>query len=238
MSKLKIDPYIVNLIKQNLIYIVSLLIFIALAIFVLPFQIRSYFELKERNTALNKELINLEQKKSFFYSFDADQIDKLIETLDRLLPNKEDYFSIFTTLDALSNQTGFALGDVSLSVNDTSPETLAINVLAVGSSYSYKTFLESYQYKGGRLITMDEVYYDPNEMSPPVSLTLNFHSKNIQLESSAVETFQFDQKSYDLIKKISNELDGVFSSYAVFDEKSASQTETEYKTRNNPFAPL
>lgn len=238
MSQLKIDQYTVNLIKQNLIYIVSFLIFIALAIFVLPFQIRSYFELKERNIALNKELINLEQKKSFFYSFDAGQIDKLAETLNRLLPNKEDYFSIFTTLDVLSNQTGFALGDVSLAINDTPPETLAINVSAVGSSYSYKTFLESYQYKGGRLITMNKADYDPEETLFSVTLTLNFYSKNIQLESPAVETFQFNQKSYDLIKKISNELDGVFSSYAVFDEKNASYAETEYKTRNNPFAPL
>lgn len=238
MTKSKIDLYTINLIKQNLIYIVSLLTFIALAIFVLPFQIKNYFELKERNITLNKELIDLEQKKSFLYSFDAGKVNKLVEALNKLLPNKEDYFSIFTTLDALSNQTGFALGDVSLTVNDTPPETLAINVFASGSPYSYKTFLESYQYKAGRLITMNKADYDPDAMSYSLSLTLNFYSKNIQSESSTLSVLQFNEKSHNLIKKISDELNNVFGSPIINNEEVGLTAETEYKTKNNPFAPL
>lgn len=224
-----IDAYTIRLFKENIMYLASFVIFVLLLIFILPGQIKEYADIKDENQELTQEVGRLERKKIIIESFNSDEIDRFVATLNALLPQSEDYFSVFQALNALSQQTHFVITGVSVSFDSGSPEDLALTVTAEGSPESFDSFLANYTYKSGRLITMDKVDYNP--AAPATSLVLHFHRKKIEaLDSDAIPII--DKNRTDLVRRISDHLDDML----VPDESSS--VETDYPARDNPFGPL
>lgn len=225
-----IDRYTFHLVKRNLIYFVSFFIFILLAIFILPIQIRDFLLFKEKNHTLIGEVADLERKRIVISSFDTDEIERLLLTLNTLLPQKEDYFSIFPALDNLSQLTGVVITGFTLPFSQTQQtEKLALTVGIEGAPESLVNFLENYHYRGGRLVTVDQISYSPS--ASQLSLVLNFHAKETKVqEVDAVPNI--DKARLNLIKRINQELGGIFTS------PTDEPINPDYSVRDNPFGVL
>lgn len=224
-----LDLYTIQLIKENAIYFLALMIFLLLAVLVLPFQIKDFSQFKEKNQGLTQEIVQLEQKRQFIASFDTDEIERLVATLNTILPQEEDYFSVVPVFGTLSQRTGFNLTDFTLPLSQGSAETLSLNVAAEGTPETFINFLEQYQYQGGRLITMDKVIYAPGSVQN--SVTLNFHTKKIEVKATS-QAPQINKTRLELIRKISDDLSQIFTASA------GVSLDTNYTTRENPFGPL
>lgn len=221
-----IDRYTGRLIKENFIYLVSAVVFIFLTIFILPGQILDYQTITKENKGLAEEIAQLERKRAIVASFDEDEIDQLIATLNTLLPQSEDYYSIFYALGAISQQTNFVITGLSIVFDSGSPEELVVEVATAGSPEAFITFLENYTYKSGRLITMDSIDYDP--VSSATSLSLHFHSKKIvtqEVKSIPV----IDKSRFELTKRINADLNDILI------QSDATSEATDYPVRKNPF---
>lgn len=232
MRKL-IDFYTFQLVKQNFIYFLSFVVLILLAVFVLPPQIKDFTSFKEKNKTLTQEVADLERKRAIVASVDTDEIEDLIVTLNTLLPQREDYFSIFSVLENLSQLTDFRITGFSLSLNASGQSAdvankLALQVTTDGSPEAFSTFLESYQYKGGRLITMESVNYSPETLQ--TSLTLNFYSQKIEVKD-VEEPLRIDKSRLELIKKINDELNTILP-----ESSDEEPIDTNYPTSENPFS--
>lgn len=221
------SKYTLRLIKENILYLVSALVFILLLALVLPGQIDDYQKSKETNQQLLEEISQLEKKKALVASFDSDEIDQLVKTLNTILPQSEDYFSIFYALDAFSQQTNFIITGVSISFDNNSPEELTVDVQTAGTSEAFITFLENYIYKSGRLITMDSITYEPNV--PATSLSLHFYSKKIDA-SEVKHVPVIDKSRFELVRRMNVDLNDLFPPLDI------SSPPTDYTTRENPFS--
>lgn len=221
------SKYTLRLIKENILYLVSALVFILLLALVLPGQIDDYQKSKETNQQLLEEISQLEKKKALVASFDSDEIDQLVKTLNTILPQSEDYFSIFYALDAFSQQTNFIITGVSISFDNNSPEELTVDVQTAGASEAFITFLENYIYKSGRLITMDSITYEPNV--PSTSLSLHFYSKKIEA-SEVKQVPVIDKSRFELVRRMNADLNDLFTPLDI------SSSPTDYTTRENPFS--
>ncbi|HLD26522.1 MAG TPA: hypothetical protein VJB63_01000 [Patescibacteria group bacterium] len=222
-----ISRYTFRLIKENYIYLISLFVFILLLSLVLPGQITDYQTSKKENQQLVEEIAQLEKKKVIIASFDSDEIDQLIKTLNTILPQTEDYFSIFYALDVFSQQTNFTITGLGISFDAHSSEELTVDVQTAGSSEAFITFLENYIYKSGRLITLDSITYEPS--TPATSLSLHFYSKKI--EASEVKKPPVIEKNrFELVRRIHADLNDLFPP---FDDSAPS---TEYTAKQNPFS--
>lgn len=221
------SKYTLRLIKENILYLVSALVFILLLALVLPGQIDDYQKSKETNQQLLEEISQLEKKKALVASFDSDEIEQLVKTLNTILPQSEDYFSIFYALDAFSQQTNFIITGVSISFDNNSPEELTVDVQTAGTSEAFITFLENYIYKSGRLITMDSITYEPNV--PATSLSLHFYSKKIEA-SEVKQVPVIDKSRFELVRRMNLDLNDLFPPLDI------SSPSTDYTTRENPFS--
>lgn len=221
------SKYTLRLIKENILYLVSALVFILLLALVLPGQIDDYQKSKETNQQLLEEISQLEKKKALVASFDSDEIDQLVKTLNTILPQSEDYFSIFYALDAFAQQTNFIITGVSISFDNNSPEELTVDVQTAGTAEAFITFLENYIYKSGRLITMDSITYEPNV--PATSLSLHFYSKKIEA-SEVKQVPVIDKSRFELVRRMNADLNDLFPPLDI------SAPPTDYTTRENPFS--
>lgn len=224
--ELKIDPYTLQLVKENRPYIVSLVIFLILLALIIPLQAKDYFGYQDKIDKLNKEITELERKKTIIYSFAPDEADQLIETLNILLPVSEDYFSISTALQRLSNQTGFKIVSYAINFQEKRKDKVAIVIEGEGTPDALLNFLENYQYKGGRLITMNEISFSPS--TSKTSLTLNFYAKDVKIKTRQT-TPKIDKEMVDLVTKISQAI----TSGGDFGREG--ETIGEYEMTTNPF---
>lgn len=223
-----IGRYTMQLLRRNSIYILSGVIFLLLILFVLPLQIKTYIDIRNDNAGLVREIVNLERKKATILSFNAEEVDLLVSTLDTLLPSKEDYFTIFTVLDNISTQTEFRVVSFTLILSKTPGEVLTLKITTEGTPEAFVKFLENYQYKGGRLITMDELTYSP--VSAQTSLTLVFHTKDVKPVISQ-EAPKIDPVRLERIRTVARELQ---ESLTTSPEEFVDTT-SDYSTKDNPF---
>lgn len=226
MMKLLNDHHIKQVIKKNLVYII--LFFVSgfiLALLVLV-QIPSYLDFRKQIADLKTEVAGLETKKTVIYSFDVTQLGSLISTLNTLLPPKEDYFSIITSLSRIAKETGFKITGYTVGFDKKTPEKVSLNVEGEGTGKSLLAFLEAYQLSGGRLITMDNVEFSPS--TAKTTLKLNFYAKDVTV--SDISQVSLNKDMLTLIEnareKIQQQLDESTMSAAIL-----------YQGKSDPFSP-
>lgn len=200
--KIKINKYLYNLIKQNIIYIIVFLLSFFLLIIVLIIGI---YKINNNNETINKltaELNNLNKKYSL-YNYDDDKkavIEEDIKLLNMLIPNFEDYFSIIYALEKLSSETGFTIVDYTVNITNSNKNKLQLTVSGVGDSQSFLKFLDKYNFSGGRLITSDKIQFDINQNNV-IKLNLTFYNKNIN-ENNNIEPNNTNLNVDKLLEKI------------------------------------
>src|SRR3972149_9523987 len=117
MKDIKIKPYLVKLIKENIIYIAGNLLLILLIATVIKIGIDRTAVENRKVDVLKKDISSLQSRFNLLNSVAADSasLDNDIKLLNSLIPNIEAYFSLIYALDALSRKTGFVI--TSYSVN-------------------------------------------------------------------------------------------------------------------------
>jgi hypothetical protein len=176
---------------------------------------------------LNEEIKELERKNTIISTINDDEVDDLIGILDRLLPDIEDYFSILYTLENISYKTGFRIVSYSIKFNKKQSNKIQLAVEGGGSLDTFLDFLDSYQFKGGRLITIDNIKFSPDNFRN--SLTLNFYTKQVKDLKEQTE-LTIDKKTINKINKIAEDfkLNNI--------EPLEKPSEEHYSVKTNPFA--
>ena len=224
--KKRFDIYTLRLIKDNGIYLFLLLIFIILLFGFIPLQINHFFSLDERNKKLNQELTQLKNQQNLVINLKSNQLDQAIKTINTLVPNSEDFFSIITALETISSKTGFSISQYRISLADISKQSIPIEITGVGGTGSIVNFLNGYHFSGGRLITITSLEYSPSVTK--LNLVLNFH--NFKPTKTDIINVKFDQQEIDKFVAIGETL-----SKDQVNQENLIPGQFNYPVRGNPF---
>ncbi len=227
--KLKIKPYLLRLIKENILYIVSIVFLVILIVFVSKFSVDRLIESNKKTKLLKADIIELEKKVKLYQTSipSSDKLDEDINLLNSLIPNIEDYFSVIYSLEKLSQKTGFLIVDYSVNIQKSTTNKLRLIVTGMGDSVSFLKFLEDYKFGGGRLITSDKIELN-SQISESIKLDLTFYNKSANLNSKDVAIT--DGKIFEELETIKQKVSFDFNQNLPVEE-----LDTVYPRKNNPF---
>jgi hypothetical protein len=151
------------------------------------------------------------------------EVDKYTNIMNQLIPDKEDYFSILYALEMLSEESGFKITKYSINVATSTKDNLSIGVEGQGDTDSFLKFLNDYKFKGGRLITNDQIDITSKDTNT-VQLTLNFYNKTAPQEE--VKNATLTSQDLQLIETIADKTSIL--------KKNGDQI-VEYPVKSNPF---
>lgn len=182
---LKISPYLIGLVKENILYIVLDIGLCVLVLFFLTFNSTKTFENAQKTNALTNEVQNLQRRASIFknVSLSEEDLDSTIKTLNELIPNSEDYFSVIYALEKLSQKTNFVVSSYTINLKSSTPEKLKLSIAGVGDRNAFLKFLSEYNFGGGRLITSDKIELTP-QISGQINVDVTFYSKKTNLSQN------------------------------------------------------
>ncbi|GAB4219118.1 MAG: hypothetical protein Fur009_3640 [Candidatus Microgenomates bacterium] len=229
--KIKINKFLINLIKQNITYIITFIFLIFLFITILLIGISKINHNKKIINKLTQELNNFKQQYSP-YNYDDEKkliIEEDIKLLNMLIPNIEDYFSIIYSLERLSSETGFAIVDYHVDVINSTKNSLQLTISGIGDSKSFLNFLEKYNFAGGRLITSNKIEFDSNKNNA-IKLNLTFYSKDI----SKSITSNIDNSYLDL-DNLLEKIDKIKSKITFDFISQQDNINLNYQKKSNPF---
>lgn len=186
---------------------------------------KNYVVEKDKITALKKEISDLQQKNTIIYSFDKQELDQLINTMNELLPGKEDFYSIFTTLEKISEKSGFVISSYIVDFNNKTNDKISLTIEGQGSPDELLKFFQDYKFGGGRLVTMDHVSFSPS--TTETSLILNFYAKDVKVNGT--NALKVDKKTFDLIRSVNKNISQTVK------ENSQEQTNGDYIPKEDPF---
>ncbi len=232
--KIKIKPYIKYLIKENLIYLGFAVILLCLSFFVLNYLFAQYTNNQQKISTLQNDIAALTKKRDLISNLNqtsSENLDNDAKLLTLLIPSAEDYFSIISSLDTLSQKTGFKITSYTIDLKNSTSSKLVLSVTGAGDQQSFFNFLKNYKVGGGRLITSDKIAYTP-DINGSTTLTLNFYTDKISLsgtnQSSPNTDFAiFEQQLQTLRSKVDLSL--------LQTSSLANITEQEYLKKNSPF---
>lgn len=162
-------------------YIIGIAISIILIIFISYTSYNNYNSLVSQINTLegeNSKLDSTAKTLEAFKNSNINDIRKYNIMLLRLIPSKEDYFSIIQALDTLSENTNFIITDYRIEpTNNSELNKLSLNVVGEGSQEAFLKFLGKYTVGGGRLITTDQLKYNTSQFGSTnqFNLSLNFY---------------------------------------------------------------
>ncbi len=228
MQPKKIDYYSIQLLKQNIPYIVSFFIFILVLVYVGFFYFVTIPEKDKKIADLQRENDNLINNINITKKYKVNDLNNLYKMINSLVPDKEDYFSIVSAIENLTSKTNYKINAYSIAFSKNPGEKLTLRVEGQGSLSELLDFLEKYQYEGGRLITIDGIEF-LNKDSQSI-LNLNFYSKKVTAQKK--ERIQaIDNETMKFFNKINQ----TFSNAAVYSDNSEVSGNDNYTNKENPF---
>lgn len=227
---LKISPYIIGLVKENILYIVFDLVTCALILFFLSFNGTKTIENTQKVNTLTNEVQNLRRRASVFknVSLSEEDLDSTIKILNELIPNSEDYFSVIYALEKLSQQTNFVINSYTINLKSSTPEKLKLSIAGIGNRDAFLKFLSEYNFGGGRLITSDKIELTP-QVSGQIKIDVTFYSKKTSLTQN--------QQASNISPSLLNDLQKLRQKIQ-YDLKPASnegELDLSYPRKTNPF---
>ncbi len=227
--KLKIKPYLLRLIKENVIYILSSIILLILIVIVAKISIDKIFQTDTEISTLSSDINNLQRKLTLFQTVipSSQKLDEDVQLLNGLIPNTEDYFSVIYALETLSQKTGFNIIGYSVNINKSTAEKLQLTVTGVGDSNSFLKFLDNYNYAGGRLITSNKIELNP-QISGSIKLDLTFYNK--KTDSSNSDLTNVNSQAFKDLETIKQKVSFDFNQAS-----ESSSLDLNYPKKNNPF---
>lgn len=227
--KLKIDHYLVKAVKENLAYLAFFVLLIVVYL-VFSYSFVSKMVVADKNiTELTKEITDL-KKKTELVTYKQELLNegvdfsKTNELFTKLIPNEEDFFSVITALEKISQKTNFLIVNYSINLKSSTKDKLSLTVEGKGDDEAFFNFLKEYRYIGQRLITIDKIDYRTTGFTE-VKLIVNFYSgKAGGLSTTTTKLTEGEKKLIkDIEDKISIEL------------KSDEASSSSYPLKSNPF---
>jgi len=213
--------------KPKLPLLTLVCIFIVM-IFLLVFTYRQYTDTLDKvdlNSqeldTLNNKINNLNFSKTLLKKTD----DDMNLLLTRLIPEYEDFFSLINTMEKISQSSRFFISKYRINPNQGGK--ISITTEGTGDLESFVRFLQTYQFGGGRLITINNIQYSQSS-SVSKSLTLNFYStKTVINDSMPVE---LTKKDIDYLEKIKMKVGEAYE-----EDATDSGEIMDYVNNPNPF---
>lgn len=202
MKKVKINPYLQYLLKENLGYILLLVGLVLASVAAVYFLLGKLSENQLVIEEGRKEVAELENKQQLIAAATSQNPKRLSEDvriLQGLIPDSEDYFSIVYALDELSKKTGFVINEYTINLAKSSSTKLSIIVAGVGDAETFIKFLKDYNVGGGRLITAEQIELNAKDVDT-FKLTLNFYTKKVSEAESANLNYNKALSDFDKIK--------------------------------------
>lgn len=230
-TRLKIDPFVLRLAKENSAYLVIIatafiLILCAFILFAMKFA-----DYQTQLNSMDTETAELTKKRDIIRYSDilaegGIDVQKMSTVLSLLTPNQEDYFSILTALDRLSANTGFVVKSYTINLSSKDPKKLSLQIVGSGNTDSFLEFLKTYNFAGGRLMTMDKINFE-SAGAEEIKLSVNFYTAGNKKLTPITSTFS--GKDIEMLKRIKAMVrqDNV--------SNDVSQRSIYYETKTNPF---
>ena len=232
--KLKIRPYLIALIKENIAFISGLILALILIIFLFIMTITKIINNDEKIKALKEEVENLKKKQALIETqIDEKKLEQYVRILNTLLPQQEDYFSIIAALEKISQTTGFKISSYQIVLADTRKQMTKIMVTGQGNREDFLNFLKNYNFAGGRLVTTEEIAFSEIDQANSL-IELNFYNQGgIELSSNIILS------DYDLpdiatyLSKFERILEK--TTFSLVNEGQTTKESESYQKKTNPF---
>lgn len=210
-------------------FFISVIVFIFLFLIVFIFYAQFNTQKKEVDlmTGEVQMLKNRFDTLKYNKSVTEDQIKEYNKLLASLVPETEDFFSIIYALEEISKKSHFDITNYTIIVGKVTGEKLVLNVEGTGDTDSFLSFLQEYQYSGGRLATIDKIQYGGVSVGN-TRVSLNFYSKRFTFNES-VQVPQLSKEEIAKLEAIKQKVKFQFSS------SSYQSVNTDYSTKKNPF---
>lgn len=227
--KIGINYYIFRLLKENLTYIVGLIILCLFFVLSIIFFNNKYGETKDFIEKSKQDNVKLKAKVDFIQAKNQVQaegidIDIMNKFLALLVPESEDFFTIALALEKLSQQTNFFITSYTINLKGSTSNKISLTVNGLGDSTAFLNFLRNYNFGGLRLITIDKISF-ASQAEQGVTLNASFYNQKAgRLDSSQAKPLTEADKK--LLKQIQGKI--------TFDLQPADGL-TNFETKTNPF---
>ncbi len=225
--KLKINPYLLSLIKENLIYIVVNLSLVLITVAVFAYNLRLLPEKDIQISTLENDVKELTARANLLnapFLTEKGDLDSTIKVLDALVPSLEDYFSLIYSLEELSKKTNFIINSYSINLQESTANKLQLVISGVGDQDAFMKFLKDYNFSGGRLMTCDRLDLS-SRFSGSIRLNVAFYNKNVTSQGSTI--LALTSKDWQEINRIKSKVSFLL--------KEASPESLIYPRKTNPF---
>lgn len=223
----KIKPYVVGLIKQNIAYILGVFLLVVLTVVMIKLGFDRVAKANKDERILTREVKELQTKFDLLNSVvpSGADLDEYIRLLNGLIPNAEDYFSIIKSLEVLSQKSGFIITSYNVGLNAKIKDRFRLAITGIGDSSAFLSFLENYNFGGGRLITSDKIELNP-QVDTAIKVNLTFYSKKV-VEDLAAD-LQINEKTL-------SEIASLIPKVGVSLKEEENVIDFSYPKKSNPF---
>jgi hypothetical protein len=191
--------------KKVLTTIVLLWLFIAISIVITIICILRLFELNEETTTLQTSVEQLKSQVALVEAnkrLSKEEIAQYNKILIQLIPEELQYFEVIAAVERLSASTNFRLSNFTIDLTNKSPEKFSLDVVGSGNIETFTQFLKDYQFKSGRLISIERIEFAPDKVQN-FGLLLNFYHKKVVPNLIIDPSLQkLTQQDLDLMKDI------------------------------------
>ena len=218
-------------IKENLSSVIIYSLLPLLLIFCIV-AANEYFSSQEKLAALKTEVDTLKAQSVTLTNnkqLVANNLDDYNLLLSHLIPDTEDFFSITLALERLSALSGFNILRYNIVLSSSTREKLSLTIEGDGNADSFLTFLENYQFAGGRLVTNEKLEFSTNSLGK-IKLALNFYTKkNPTVTGTMAKLTPEDIKTLTTIKEKTSFL------LTPSTDTDDGQASNQYDTKTDPF---
>jgi len=220
-----------NIIRAQWTVVVSFVVFLLLVIVVLVFYKKFNEETKSVDllTGEVQMLKNRYDTLQYNKTLTEDQIKEYNKLLVNLIPESEDFFSIISALELISVDSKFSITDYVVDMSKPNKDKLTITIIGKGDTEAFRSFLEKYQFGGGRLITSDKIEYGGGSNSANTKISLTFYSKRFAFDETLRDT-QLSKEELERLDKIKQKISLNFVS------TDSQLVDTDYKLKKDPFS--
>lgn len=238
LRKVRLNPYTKHLLKENTPYIAIGGALILLTLFVIPIAFNKYMEHSGAAAKLEEDVRELEKRAQTLDTLLQETPEDLsndVRIMQTLIPDFEDYFSVISTLEEISQKTNFIITTYTINLEGSKEGTLSLSISGVGDQEAFTEFLRSYNFIGGRLATVSNVKLGEEgtveegaeaTSSASINLAMNFYSKRVDAKSSSGVNYK---KSLSRLAELKNKISFVVR------EPVDEQPLVNYPTKDNPF---
>ncbi len=180
-----ISPYLIGLMKENILYIILNIVVFVLIIFFLSVNSGKGFDNSQKIDQLTIDIQNLQKRVGLFSdtNLGKDALESNVKMLGSLIPNIEDYFSVIYALEKLSQKTNFIINSYSINLRSSTKNKLKLSIAGAGDQAAFLKFLSEYNFGGGRLITSDKIELN-RQTSGQINIDIAFYSKETKVSGN------------------------------------------------------